>query len=91
MAKRKKVKNQYCKHCGAPVLRIRTSDGTWLNLDGEPVWIIKHGKLDTFITIDGNYVFGSLAGDACEDPDVLEAYICHRIVCQNNMFIQKNK
>lgn len=82
MAKRKRVKKQYCKHCGEPVLRIKTSDGTWLNLDSEPVWIIQRGELDTFITFEGNYVFGMLAGDACEDPDVIEAYRCHRIVCK---------
>jgi len=78
---------QYCRGCGKEILIIKT--GTFYGrviVEAEPVWIRQATGGDSFLTADGRVVFGTIAGDADDDPDTnfLAVFVPHKGRCPNN-------
>ena len=76
-----------CHGCGEMVLFIKCMDRKTHTADPEPVWIRQTDGGKTFITRDGRFVFGEIAGDAYdeEDPDanLIRCYEPHKGKCPN--------
>lgn len=76
-----------CRGCGAEILIIKTG-GCYgrVTVDAEPVWIRQAAGGDSFLTADGRVVFGTIAGDADDDPDAnfLSVFVPHKGRCPMN-------
>ena len=58
-----------CRGCGKEIAFIKTEKGKTMPVDPEPVWVKQEKGGKPFIQVDGNYVYGWIAGDAEDDPD----------------------
>lgn len=80
-------KEKKCRGCGKDVFVIK-SGGFYGRVlaEAEPVWIRQESGGESFITIEGRVIFGHIAGDAEDDPDVnlIPAYIPHKGRCPGN-------
>lgn len=78
---------RYCRGCGAEILIIKAG-GYYgrVTVDAEPVWIRQAAGGDSFLTADGRVVFGTIAGDADDDPDAnfLSVFVPHKGRCPMN-------
>lgn len=78
---------RYCRGCGAEILIIKAG-GYYgrVTVDAEPVWIRQAAGGDSFLTADGRVVFGTIAGDANDDPDAnfLSVFVPHKGHCPMN-------
>ena len=73
-----------CRGCGAEVIWIRTAaNRRRMPVDAEPVWIRKAAGGNTFVTTEGEIIFGEKVGDAYDDPEteLIEAYESHFATC----------
>lgn len=76
-----------CRGCGTEILIIKAG-GYYgrVTVDAEPVWIRQAAGGDSFLTADGRVVFGTIAGDADDDPDAnfLSVFVPHKGRCPMN-------
>ena len=83
-----------CRGCGAEILIIKAG-GFYgrVTVDAEPVGIRQATGGDSFLPADGRVVFGTIAGDADDDPDAnfLPVYIPHKGRCPNNCRKPRNR
>lgn len=83
-----------CRGCGAEILIIKAG-GYYgrVTVDAEPVWIRQATGGDSFLTADGRVVFGTIAGDADDDPDAnfLSVFVPHKGRCQMNGRAPRNR
>lgn len=73
-----------CRGCGKEIAFIKTEKGKTMPVDPEPVWVKQEKGGKPFIQVDGNYVYGWIAGDAEDDPDsnLIAAYVSHFATCE---------
>jgi len=75
-------KDTECKACHAPVKFIKLAlTGKYNPVDVDPVGVRPKTGGYTYILPDGRFIFGELVGDACDDPEIKEAYISHFATC----------
>ena len=72
-----------CRGCGAEIIFIKSQAGKTVPCDPEPVYVRQEPHGYTYLTKDGRTIFGTIAGDADDDPDanLLEAYVSHFATC----------
>ncbi len=70
-----------CKGCGAPIDWIRTTEGRYMPVDPEPVFIVMGGDPDYFITDEGAMLIGRRALPEEERPGLEVAFIPHWKTC----------
>ena len=70
-----------CKGCGAPIDRITTTEGKYMPVDPEPVFIIEGDGLDRFITDEGAVLLGRRARPEEEGPGLEVAFVPHWKTC----------
>ena len=80
-----------CKACGAEIAFVKTYHMGRIPIDTEPVWVKPKSGGKPFVRLDGTMVIGYQVGDACEDPDVEEAYISHFATCQDADRMRKRR
>ena len=80
-------KTEPCHGCGETVLLIKCTNGKTYTVDPEPVWIRKKTGGDSYISIEGDLVFGDAVGDAYDitqpGEQIMEAYTPHKGHCPN--------
>lgn len=72
-----------CKGCGAPIDWITTTEGKYMPVDPEPVFIIEGDGLDRFVTDEGAVLLGRRARLEEERPGLEVAFIPHWKTCPN--------
>lgn len=74
---------EVCRGCGEPIRKIKLENGKTIVVNEGPVWVRLETGGGTFVSKDGAFVFGTLMGDADDDPDAnaIGAYIPHKGLC----------
>ena len=72
-----------CKGCGAPIDWITTTEGKYMPVDPEPVFIIEGDGLDRFVTDEGAVLLGRRARLEGERLGLEVAFIPLWKPCQN--------
>lgn len=81
-----------CRGCGKEILFIKTGNGKTQPVNPEPVYVMLKAGGKPYITKDGMYIYGTIAGDALDDPDtnLVKAYESHFATCpEANNFRRK--
>ena len=72
-----------CKGCGAPIDWIATTEGKYMPVDPEPVFIIEGDGLDRFVTDEGAVLLGRRALPEEEKQGLEVAFVPHGKTCPN--------
>ena len=84
-----------CRGCGADIIWIKLrGSGKKMSIDAETHWIRLDYHGHPFFRIDGEEIFGEIAGDADDDPDsnFVEAHESHFATCpQGGKFRKQRK
>lgn len=70
-----------CKACGTLIDWVQTTEGKWMPLDPDPVFVIEGGGTDRFVTDEGQVVTGRLARPEERDSNTLVAFVPHWKTC----------
>lgn len=70
-----------CKGCGAPIEWIRTTEGRYMPVDPEPVFIIEGPGPDSFITDEGEVIRGRAATAEEKNNGLEVAFVTHWKTC----------
>lgn len=71
-----------CQACHAPIKFIKLSLTRRYNpVDADPVAVRPKTGGYSYILPDGRFIFGEKVGDACDDPEIVEAFESHFATC----------
>lgn len=79
----KLTRTSLCRGCQKEIAFIKTKKGKTMPVDPEEVRVKPIAGGYPYIKADGEYVFGTIAGDADDDPDTntIRAYVSHFATC----------
>lgn len=78
-----------CKACGTLIEWVRTTEGKYMPIDPDPVFVIENGGTDRFVTDEGEIITGRRARLEEEKPSLPVAFVPHWRTCLRAGFFRR--